>query len=134
MEQGESAGFEKTKKIRKGAGKWFFILSRVLGIGIVLFIGLFALDVFPEEGFSLEALPGFIVHLIPSFALIIVLLVAWRYELIGFLLYLGSGVLYYFLTGGKEHISAYLAISGSLALIGTLFLLDWVYQRRAGSA
>ena len=45
MKQGEPSGSRKAKKIRKGAGRWFFALSRILGIGIILFIGMFALDV-----------------------------------------------------------------------------------------
>ncbi len=130
MKQGESSGSRKAKKIRKGAGRWFFALSRILGIGIILFIGMFALDVFSGEGFSFQELLGFLVHLIPSYILIIVLLVAWNYELLGLLLYLGLGISYYLLTGGKEHFSAYLFISGSLTIIGLLFLLDWIYQRR----
>jgi len=133
MNQGESSGSGKVKKMRRGAGKWFFVLSRILGVGIILFIGIFALDVFSGEGFTIQELLGFLIHLIPSYILIVVLLVAWKHELLGFLLYVGLGIFYYVYTGGKEHFSAYLVISGFTALIGVLFLLDWMCQRREAS-
>jgi len=65
---------QKTKKILK----W---LPRVLMIIFIAFISIFALDVFGEySGF--EFIVALLMHLIPSFILIIILVIAWKKETI----------------------------------------------------
>jgi hypothetical protein len=63
------------------AAVWLWT-PRVLGVAMALFLSLFALDAF--EGKSiLEAIPGFLIHLIPSFLLLAIVALAWRMPLVG---------------------------------------------------
>lgn len=66
----------------------FLWLPRVLAIVFILFISMFALDVFGEEQWLL----ALVMHLIPSFILIIITIIAWRNERVGGWLFLLAGV------------------------------------------
>jgi len=61
----------------------FHWLPRVLCITAILFISLFALDAFDPELSFWQQLAAFLIHLIPSFVLGVILLVAWKWEYIG---------------------------------------------------
>ena len=72
---------------------WLYWTPRVLGIAAILFISIFALDAF-EEGRSLwENLLAFLMHLIPSFVLILLLVIAWNRELIGGIIFTAIGAI-----------------------------------------
>src|SRR5690554_6352155 len=107
-----------------------FWAPRVLCMLFAVFLSLFALDVFSESHSSGEILLGLLIHLIPVYLVIIVLVVAWRWEWIGAALCILLAVFYLVETWGKEHWTAYVTISGSLALIGILFLFNWIYKSR----
>ena len=56
---------------------------RILCIAAILFVSLFALDAF-EPGLPLgDQIKGFLIHMIPSFILLAILLLAWKWELAG---------------------------------------------------
>jgi len=105
---------------------------RILSIAFIAFLSLFAMDVFEEHlGFwpTMEALA---VHLMPCFILLAVLILAWRREWIGALLYGAAGTLYaiWTLSGPRAvAISTRLVwivvIAGPTFLIAALFLLSW---------
>lgn len=103
---------------------------RVLTIAFILFLGVFALDVF-GEGYSLgQTILALLIHLIPNFALLAILLVAWKWEWVGALLFAGLAIFYLVTTWGRFHWSAYVVISGSLALLASLFLVNWIFHDR----
>jgi hypothetical protein len=59
----------------------------------ILFISIFALDAF-EHGESLgEQLLAFLIHLIPSFILLIILLIAWKWEKTGGIIFVLIGLI-----------------------------------------
>lgn len=96
---------------------------RVLSILFVLFISVFALDVFSEGyGFG-ETVLALLIHLIPTFIVIIALVFAWRREWIGAVMFIASGLFFLVSSGGESWI-----ISGPLFVIGFLFLLNWIYR------
>ena len=68
---------------------WF---PRVLCILAILFISLFALDSFSPERTIWEQLGEFLIHLIPSFVLLAFLLVAWKWELVGGIIFMLIGL------------------------------------------
>jgi hypothetical protein len=110
------------------AKKTIFWAPRILGILIAIFISLFALDVF-GVGYSFwETIIALLMHLIPTAILLIVLAVAWRWEWIGGLLFIGLGVLYITLFWDPSRLPAYLLISGPLFLAGILFVLCGCYR------
>ena len=62
---------------------------RILGVLVSLFIGIFALDAFSRGAPVFEALPDFLVHLIPSVVLLAVVGASWRSEWIGGFVFIG---------------------------------------------
>ena len=63
--------------------KIFHWVPRILCILAILLISMFALDSFSPERTFWQNLGAFLIHLIPSFALIALLIVAWKWELPG---------------------------------------------------
>jgi hypothetical protein len=112
------------------ARKLLFWTPRVLTIAFILFLGLFALDVFGEGYGFWGTLVALLMHLIPNFILLAVLIIAWRREWVGGVLFLGLGVFYLVMTWGRFHWSAYAGISGPLFLVGILFFLNWIFKEK----
>jgi hypothetical protein len=104
--------------------KFFHWLPRILGIAFVLFISLFALDVF-EEYKGLETIIGFLIHLLPSLILLAAVVVAWKYELVGAVVFFIFAVFYIFMVGLNRPFSWYLCISLPSAVVGVLYLKSW---------
>jgi hypothetical protein len=101
---------------------------RTLGIVFAAFTSLFALDVFNEHRTFWHALPELAMHLLPTAALIIVLMASWRREWIGGLLFILFAVMYIFSYWGRFPLGTYLLIAGPLLLTGLLFLFTWRHR------
>lgn len=98
---------------------------RVAAIVIIFFISLFSLDVFGMQGTPLQLLGAFILHSLPSIFLILLLVVAWRRPVVGFVVFLIAGLFFLrfvLLDGGLGH---FLLFSGPLLIISALFYADW---------
>lgn len=93
--------------------KVFYLAPRVLAIAFVIFISLFALDVLGEPRWLL----ALAMHLIPSFVLVVLTVIAWKWEQLGGLLFLAAGLAALFLSS-----SSALIVSLPLFVIGGLFL------------
>jgi hypothetical protein len=101
--------------------KFILWAPRVLSILFILFISIFALDAF-EEGMPLwKQMLGFLIHLVPTYILIAFLLAAWKFPLIGGLLFIGIGI-FYILFARNFNVFTYLIISGPAILTGVLFI------------
>ncbi len=68
--------------------KILYWLPRILAILYTLFISTFALDVFEESQWFL----ALVIHLIPSYILIIITTIAWRHEQFGGALFIILGI------------------------------------------
>lgn len=86
---------------------------------------MFALDVFSEGYRFGEAILALLLHLIPTYVVVIALAIAWRWEGPGATLFITLALFYLITSGGGSWI-----ISGPLFLIGVLFLLNWIYRAR----
>jgi hypothetical protein len=107
-----------------------FWSPRVLCILFAMFLSLFALDVFNEGyGFG-ETICALLIHLVPVYIVVIALIIAWRWEWIGAILFIAFALFYLVLSWGRLHWGAYLAISGPLVLLGVLFMLNWIYREQ----
>jgi hypothetical protein len=113
------------------ATRLLFWTPRVLGIAYVIFISLFALDVFAEHAGFVDTAIALALHLIPSAVAAAALLVAWRWEGAGALFYAVAAVAYMFMARRLDWI---LVISGPLIVVAILFLMNQLYRRelRAG--
>lgn len=97
---------------------------RVLTILFAIFISLFALDVFSEGYNFWETILALLIHLVPTYLVVIALLIAWKWEHIGGIIFILLGVFYIVWTWGKGTFIVYLFMSGPPILIGILFLLN----------
>jgi formate-dependent nitrite reductase membrane component NrfD len=99
--------------------------ARTLGILAIAFVSLFALDAFSGGAGLGQKIAAFLLHMIPSFVLIIVLIIAWKHELVGGILMtligLAASALVYSLNYGRSH-----SVSRGLqtaAMIGVPFVI-----------
>lgn len=100
---------------------------RVLAILFALFLSLFALDVFGVGYTISETIIALLMHLLPTFALLLVLALAWRWPAVGALGFLGFAAWYLHMAWGNFPVMVLLLIAGPPLLIGLLYLLDWHY-------
>ena len=66
---------------------------RVICILSILFISLFALDAFEPDLSIWQQIGGFLIHMIPSFILLAALLITWKWELTGGIIFIILGLL-----------------------------------------
>ena len=105
--------------MNKHCEKILYWAPRTLAILYILFISLFALDVFGEE-FSVFALA---VHMVPSMLLVITLIASWYWEIIGGIIFMMLGFVYIMIMT-NEAIVAYVIMSGPAFVIGSLFIFN----------
>ena len=115
---GETRGMKPTQQL-------VYWAPRTLGIVFTALVSLLAADVFNEGKGFVETSLDLIMHLIPTFLLIGVLIVSWRREWIGGILFILLGVLYVVWTWGRFPLATYFQMSGTLVVTGLLFLLSW---------
>ena len=102
-----------------------FWIPRVLCILFAMFLSLFSLDVFSEGyGFG-EAILALLIHLVPTYVVVIALAIAWRWEGVGAILFIALALVYLVVSRGEGWV-----ISGPLSLLGVLFLFNWIYRTR----
>lgn len=104
---------------------WIVWTPRVLSILFACFISLFALDVFAEGRPWTETLVALLVHLIPTYVLILILVFAWRRPWIGaagYTLLAAASVVFALC---RAHWEWSLMISGPLLVVAALFLRSW---------
>ena len=115
--------------MRKPLQRLLFWLPRILCLLFAAFLSVFALDVFGEGYGFWKTVLALLVHLIPTWIILIVLAISWRWEWVGAILFTALGVLYPVLFWGRFVWYVYLIMSGSLLLIGGLFLLNWLFRK-----
>ncbi len=110
--------------------KIIFWAPRAAAIAITFFVSLFSLDVF-GSGTLLEQFGAFLMHNIPTFAMILVLVFAWRRPVIGFVAFLAAGVFFlrFVILGGD--LGNFLLFSGPMLLVAGLFYADWRWNQPA---
>ncbi len=101
---------------------------RILSIGYVLFLSLFALDVFGgQSGWNI--IPALFMHLLPALILLAITLIAWNHDVAG-ITFLGFAIYYVWIVGLHRDWSWYVSIPGPAAVIGILFLVNWLQERK----
>jgi uncharacterized membrane protein len=100
-------------------------IPRIGGILVSLFIGMFALDAFgPGKSFA-QAIPDFVIHLIPALALLAVVGASFRWPWVGAITFIGLALVYA-VTMSRGRLDWMLTISGPLVVVGTLFFWSWM--------
>lgn len=102
-----------------------FWTPRVLGILFILFVSLFALDIF-EMGLGIwGTIVGMFMHLLPSIVMSISLVVGWRWEWIGAAFFAAVGA-WFLRISTPGDLMYYIVFAGVPFLIAVLFLLGWM--------
>lgn len=98
---------------------------RILGIGMALFLALFALDALgPGKPWL-----GFVIHLLPTFVVLAVVAASWHRGWIGGIAFIALAVFY--ATQVPDRPDWILVIAGPLVVVGILFLWSWVHLARS---
>lgn len=108
--------------------KILYWAPRILGILYILFLAIFALDVFiPGETMSFYLIALFM-HLIPNFVLLVLLLISWRNEKSGALLFAVSFTVLLFMFWDKNAFVMQLLLFSPLLIISLLFFIYTKYN------
>lgn len=111
---------------------------RVIVILSILFVSIFAFDSFSSNNSIWKQLLEFLIHLIPSYILLIALLIAWKFELIGGIIFiivsLGFAPFIFFHNYQMNHsigisLGVIMMINFPFLLAGFLFILDYRKQK-----
>ena len=105
----------------------------------ILFLSMFAADAFSPELTIWQQLLGFLIHLIPSFVLVSILVLSWKREIIGGIFFTIIGIVLtpvIFSLNYKMNHSVGLSL-GIVAMItlpfivaGVLFVLSYFYHKK----
>lgn len=113
--------------------KYLFWIPRILSILFILFLTLMSLDVYSRDQSLHQLLIGLFLHNIPVYILSVVLVISWRYELVGGIIFIIAGLLYiatilmnmYQYQFQGYMVSYSLIVAGPLIFVGILFILNW---------
>ena len=114
----------------------FYWIPRVAGIICAAFCFVLAFGVFAEEDWTpLEKTIGFFMQLIPFLIMIILLLISWKWELIGGICYiiLGIAITVYMILFRPEIWYNSFFLSGPLFFVGLLFIMHYfIFEKKKG--
>jgi len=112
---------------------------RILCIMAILLISLFALDAFSPGLTLMQQIGDFAIHLIPSFVLLACLFVAWKWELIGGIIFsligIGFSPFVYQLNYNRIHdvgacLVILLMITFPFIVVGVLFIMSHFMKKK----
>jgi hypothetical protein len=119
--------------MKKKINRFVYWTPRILSIIFILFLMLFSLDVFAENLSFWQTVVGLFMHNIPVFILLAVLLISWKYEIVGGIAFILAGLLYIVVLMMNPFewymLSWSLIIAGPAFLIGILFLIGWFKKK-----
>lgn len=106
--------------------KLIYWTPRIVGLLFVGFLSLFSFDVFGNyHGLSL--LIAFLMHMLPSFVLLLIAITAWKYGLVGAVSFIAFATLYALEV--PNHPEWIIIISGPAFIVGVLYFWDWYLKR-----
>jgi len=123
----------------KPSAKILHWTPRIICILAILFVSLFALDAFDPKLTFRQQIRDFLIHLIPSFILLAILVVTWKYELIGGILFtvIGMGFSPFLFKHNYEmndsigtSLLVILTIAFPFILVGILFILNHFMKKK----
>ena len=131
---------QASRTIMKTSIETLHLLPRIFCILAIVFVSMFAMDAFAPGLTIWQQLGGFFMHLIPSFVLAGVLIVAWKWEFIGGILFMAIGIglsPFIFMLNYKYRgasiggaLVAVLAIPFPFVIMGILFVVSHYLKKR----
>ena len=102
--------------------KILFYMPRILAILLIIFISIFALDVFSEGYSVLELVVALFMHLLPSLLLLLLTFISWKRPKPGAVLFVTAGIVAgFFFNPSDAQMPINLYAASPLFLIGILF-------------
>ena len=98
---------------------------RVLVILFAFFISLFALDVFGEGLGFWDTILALLIHLIPTGIILLTLLISWKREWIGGIIFAVLPLLYIYKGCGRFPLLVFFFMCGPMILISVLYFINW---------
>ena len=104
---------------------------RIAALLIIFFVGLFSLDVFGTGAPPLQVLVGFLMHNLPSIAMLVLLIFAWKRPVVGFVAFLIAAAAFAALFVRDLYaLPNLLLFVLPILLIASLFYADWQWLKR----
>jgi hypothetical protein len=118
--------------------KYLYWIPRILSIIFILFLALMSLDVFSEKLDFWQTVVALFMNNLPTIILLIVLIISWKYEIVGGVGFILAGLAYIVLLMTRNQFEWYMLfwaiqISGVAFTIGILFLAGWFKKKKKGS-
>jgi hypothetical protein len=116
--------------------KFVYWTPRILSIIFIAFLALMSLDVFDMGLGFWQTLGGLFMHNIPVLILLIILIISWKYEMVGGIAFILAGIFYIFFAVSRnvDNLAMALAwsvqIAGMAFIIGGFFIANWMKKRR----
>ncbi|MHB8830991.1 MAG: DUF7670 domain-containing protein [Patescibacteria group bacterium] len=112
-----------------------FWAPRILSILFILFLAMFSLDIFEGNYGFWGTILGLFMHNIPSLVLLLVLIIAWKRELVGATVFFLAGLAYIVSVVSRSQFEPYVIsysfiIAGPAFVIAALFLIGWQRKRK----
>jgi hypothetical protein len=76
--------------------RFVYWTPRILSMVIILFMALMSVDVFSMELNLWQTIGAVLIHNIPTFILLTVLIISWKHEIVGGVVFILAGILYIF--------------------------------------
>ena len=110
--------------------KIIFWIPRILGILAVLLVMMFSFDCLEGDYNLKEKLVCFLMHNIPSLILILILVIAWRWELFGGIVFVIGAVIMTGYFDGFSGNPGVMVLTLPFLVVGTLFIVSDLLKRR----
>lgn len=121
-------------QVESHLAKFIHWAARTAVVVIGGFLSLFSLDVFELQASPLELLAGFLMHNLPTIALLVLLAFAWKRPAVGFVAFLIAGMLFaVFFVRDFYALPNLVLFVLPLLLIAALFYIDWKWLGGASS-
>jgi hypothetical protein len=117
-------------KVSPRLAKTIHWAPRVAALMIIFFVGLFSLDVFGIGASPLDVLVGFLMHNLPSIAMLVLSIFAWKRPVVGFVAFLIVGAAFTILFVRDLYALPNLVLFVlPILLIASLFYADWQWLK-----
>lgn len=119
--------------MQKYANPLLYWFPRIVSLLFVAFLMLFSLDVFGEGLSFWQTALALFMHNVPALILLIAVVISWKYEIVGGVVFILAGLLYIVLICLGEFEWYKLAwavqISGPAFAVGILYILGWLKKK-----